>query len=273
MQLLHHLRRIPTKLYNPETTLYQSRIIANGGSISAKSLDSIEKFVQDCKNANIWTKLLEVGVFAGTTLNAALVKLVVGSGAPTVLTNINFVTGDYVETGVSGGLAGDGATKYLNTGFAGTNLPDAGHLSCYLAEDIGASGNRAMLGVLAALDQYWLGSLSPATSADFRYGQTVGTAQPFGLLKGFYTGVRASSTSLRLFRNGGLVDANTTATSITKTSQPIYTHAYNSAGIAGGWLAGRISFYSIGQSFTDAEVLALHYAVRTLQYNLNRGVN
>ncbi len=273
MQLLHHLQRIPVKLYNPETTLYRSRVIANGGTISANSLDSVEKFVQDCKNAVIWTKLLEVGVFAGANLNAALVKLVAGPGAPTSLSNVNFVAADYAETGSFGGLTGDGATKHLNTGFAGTNLPDAGHLSCYLNDDVGSSGNRAMLGVLAALDQFWLGSLNPATSADFRYGQTIGTAQPFGLLKGFYTGVRVSGTSLRLFRNGGLVDANTSATSVTKTSQPIYTHGFNSAGIAGGWLGGRISFYSIGQSLSDAEVQSLHYAVRTLQYNLGRGVN
>ena len=54
MNLLKTLNYIPTKQYNPETADYRARVIANGGTISDTSIDAIEKFVQDCKNAMIW---------------------------------------------------------------------------------------------------------------------------------------------------------------------------------------------------------------------------
>ena len=60
MNLLTKLNYLPVRRYNPETTDYVMRVIANGGTISDASVDAIEKFVQDCKNALIWDKLLEV---------------------------------------------------------------------------------------------------------------------------------------------------------------------------------------------------------------------
>ena len=273
MKLSPQLKRIPVKLYNPETLLYRDRVIANSGTISDASLDAVEKFVQDCKNAMIWDKLLEVGVFAGNNLAAALAKLVVGPGATAALTNVNFIAGDYAETGSSGGLNSDGATKYLNTGFAGTTLPDTAHLSVYLRDDVAAAGNRGLLGTLTGTDQFWIGGLNASASADFRYGQLNGTTVGSGLLKGFWCGVRASSSSLRLYRNGVFADSNSTVTSLVKPAGSLFTHAYNVSGTPTAYTPGRISFYSIGNSLTDADALALHLAVRTLQYNLNRGIN
>ena len=113
MNLLKTLNYIPTKRFNPETTDYRERVIANGGSISDASIDAVEKFVQDCKNALIWDKFLEVAPFAGANLNAALVKLAHPVGVPGVITNVNFVAGDYSESGANGGLLGDGATKFV----------------------------------------------------------------------------------------------------------------------------------------------------------------
>ncbi len=273
MKLISQLNRIPTKLYNPETLLYRDRVIANSGTISDASLDAVEKFVQDCKNAMVWDKLLEVGVFAGNNLNAALTKLVVGPGAPTALTNVNFVGGDYAETGSSGGLNGDGATKYLNTGFSGTNLPDTAHLSAYLRDDVVAAGNRSLLGTLTGTDQFWMGGLNAAATVDFRYGQLNGTTLLTGLVKGFWCGVRVSSSILRLFRNGTYADLNSSATTLVKPAGNVFIHAYNLSGSPGGYTPGRISFYSIGNAMSDPDVLAFHLAVRTLQYNLNRGIN
>src|SRR5688500_6622197 len=100
-----------------------------------------------------------------------MVKLVYPGGVPGVITNVNFVAGDYNETGANGGLLADGTTKYLNTGFnAQTYLPDNAHLSFYLREDVGAAGNRSLIGTLAGSDQYWLGSIAPASQANARLG-------------------------------------------------------------------------------------------------------
>ena len=271
MNLIKTLNRIPAKLYNAETISYRDRIIANGGTISEGSLDAVEKFVRDCRAANIWDKFTEIGTFAGNNLNAALVKLLYSTQS--TLTNLNFVSGDYTETGASAGLNGDGSTKYLNTGFNAQNLASNGHYSFYLRDDPGVSGNRAMMGAITASDQYWIGSLNAAADIAYRYGQLANASSAQALTKGFYTGTRIASNNNRLIKNGVLLNADGTAVTHTKPNQSVFLWAYSTAGGPSAFLPGRACFYSIGASLTDSEALALHNAVRTLQINLNRSIN
>jgi hypothetical protein len=273
MNLLKSLSYIPIKRYNPETLDYRDRIVANGGTISDASVDAIEKFVEDCKNALIWDKLLEVAPFAGTNLNAALVKLVYPAGVPGVITNVNFVSGDYTETGANGGLLGDGATKYLNTGFnAQTYLPDNAHLSFYLREDVSVAGNRGLLGTISGTDQYWLGSLTPASQVNVRLAQTISATLAAPMNKGFYIGARSSGSLLRLFKNGVLAATDTTAVVHARPNLNLYAFGWNAAGAAGAYVPARGSFYSIGQALSTTDAAALNDAVQTLQRNLNRDV-
>ncbi|MDX1950946.1 MAG: hypothetical protein SFY81_02110 [Verrucomicrobiota bacterium] len=270
MNLLTSLNYIPVKRYQPETLDYKNRILANGGAISSRSLDAIEKFIQDCKEDSIWNLLIEVAPFAGDNLNAALVKLR-HAGASTLL-NFNFVSGDYIERGPTAGLLGDGATKYLSSGFSAQSLPDNSHLSFYLRDDLLATGNRAMAGALAGSDQYWLGSLTPASSVDVRLGQslTANASQP--LTKGFYIGNRAASNNLRLHRNAALIGTNLNLVTHTKPAQNISLWAFNSNGTPAAFLPARGSFFSIGYALTDSQAALLHAAVQTLQTNLERPV-
>ncbi|MGV3771998.1 MAG: hypothetical protein ACO1QB_03790 [Verrucomicrobiales bacterium] len=274
MNLLKTIRGVRVKLYNPETIAYRDRIISNGGSIAETSLDAIEKFVIDCKNASIWDKFLEVGPFAGTGLNAALVKLVYPGGGSGVLTNVNFVSGDYVETGTNGGLLGDGATKYLNTGFnLQTSLPDNAHFSACMRDDVGVAGNRSMIGAVSGSDQYWMGSVTPASSMACRMGQLATASMGQAMLRGFYAAVRSTSNQLRFYKDGIMTGSDSSAVAHTKPNQPIYLFAFNSAGTPGAFLPSRLSFYSIGEPLNEQETAALHDAVRTLQRNLNRSIN
>ena len=273
MNYLKGLRHVPVKLYNLETVSYYNRVIANGGSISDASLNAVEKFVQDCKNALIWDKLMEVGPFAGSDLNAALVKLIYPGGGSGVLTNVNFVAGDYNESGVNGGLNGDGATKYLNTGFnAQGSLPDNAHLSLYLREDVSAASNRALIGTINGTDQYWLGAITN-TQTNIRLGETITATLAQNMSKGFYIGSRSAANSLKLYKNGAAVASDVTAVTHAKPNLNLFVFAFNSAGVAAAHFPGRGSFYSIGQGLSDGEAQALHEAVRTLQRNLNREVN
>jgi hypothetical protein len=273
MNILKSLNYIPIKRYNPETLDFRDRILANGGAISDSSVDAIEKFVQDCKNALLWDKLLEVAPFLGTNLNAALVKLVYPAGAPGVITNVNFVSGDYAETGANGGLLGDGATKYLNTGFnAQSYLPDNAHLSFYLREDVGAAGNRGLLGAINGTDQYWLGSLTPASQVNVRLGQTASATLAASLSKGFYIGTRTGASQLRLYKNGVLAATDGSTVVHARPNLNLYAFGWNAGGAAGGHVPGRGSFYSVGQALNGTEASALNDAVQTLQRNLNRDI-
>lgn len=273
MNLLQTLNYLPTRRYNPETIDYRNRVLANGGTISDASIDAIEKFVQDCKNALIWDRLLEVAPFAGGNLNAAMVKLIYPGGVSGVITNVNFVSGDYSETGASGGLLGDGATKYLNTGFnAQTYLPDNAHMSFYLRDDVGAAGNRSMVGTLSGTDQYWLGSLAPASSANARLGQTLTATLSAALTKGFYVSSRTAANLIKLYKNGAVAGSDATTVAHARPNLSLYAFGWNASGAAGGYLPGRGAFYSVGHGLTDAETAELNTAVQALQRNLNRNV-
>jgi hypothetical protein len=272
MNLLKTLKRLP-RGWRPETFQYADRVAANSGSITESSLAAIDKFIVDCVTAGIWSKFIEVGPFAGSNLNAALVKLVYPGGGSSALTNNNFIAADYVETGSSGGLLGDGSTKFLSTGLLGTSLPDTGHVSFYLREDVAAAGNRMLLGAVSGSDHYWLGALTPSAGSDCRYGGVVTASASGTLSKGFYTGVRDSTTSLALYRDASVISTAGSTAATTKPALALYAWAYNSSGSASARLPARGSFYSIGQSLNGAEVLALHNAVRNLQTALNRAVN
>lgn len=274
MNYLKARRRVPVKLYNPETLDYRDRVLAAGGAITVASLDAVEKFVQDCKNALIWSKLLEIGPFAGSNLNAALVKLARPVGVASALTNVNFVAGDYNERGASGGLLGDGTTKYLNTGFnIQTHLPDNCHLSFYLRDDAGGAGNIIPIGGIDASHQYWVGALTPSAQSNTRMGQAATATDPQQMTKAFYCASRTAANALRLYKNGALTAVDNSAIAQGKPNQNIFVMAYNNSGSASGHLPGRRSFYSIGEGLNAEETTALHQAVRTLQQNLDRAIN
>jgi hypothetical protein len=271
MKLLKKLSHLP-RGWRDETLQYADRVAANGGSISQGSLVAIDNFVRACQVAGIWSKFIEVGPFAGSNLNAAMVKLVYQPAAGSVLTNSSFVAGDYVETGANGGLVGDG-TKNLNTNVLATTLPDNGHYSFYLREDITSGANKSFLGALDASNQYWMGSLGPSSTVDLRYGGLTSASALTTMVKGFYTGVRESSSSLIYYRDGASLVMASGVTGTTKPAFAILAWAFSSSGVPTARLNARGSFYSIGQSLTASEVVALTNAVRNLQTALNRAVN
>ena len=271
MNLLKTLSNLP-RGWRAETLQYADNIAANGGSISQASLVAIDTFVRACLVAGIWSKFIEVGPFAGSNLNAAMVKLVYQPAAGSVLTNSSFVAGDYVETGSNGGLASDG-TKFLNTNVQATTLPDNGHYSFYLREDVTSGGNKSLIGALDASNQYWMGALTPSTAVDLRYGGLTSATAAGTLAKGFYAGVREAANSLVYYRDGASIATLSSVTGTTKPAYPIFLWAFNSSGSSGGRLNARGSFYSIGQALIASEVVALHNAVRSLQLALNRAVN
>src|SRR5207244_708323 len=91
-----------------------------------------------------WSKLTEIYPFCGDDITAAMAKLK-NFGASPALTAVNMVASDYVERGPTGGIAGNGTTKYLNTNFLQSNTPAAAHLSVYLRENEAGGATRYWL--------------------------------------------------------------------------------------------------------------------------------
>lgn len=239
--------------------------------ITQASLIAIDSFVRECQTAGIWEKFIEVGPFAGLNLNAAMVKLVYQPAAGSVLTNSSFIASDYAETGANAGLNGDG-TKFLNTNVLSSSLPDNGHLSFYLRDDISSGGNKALIGALTGTDHCWMGALNPAAAVDLRYGALVIASNAGTLSRGFYTGVRESSTSLSLYRDGVLLTNTSLAAGTNKPAFAMYLWAFNSSGSSSARITGHGSFYSMGHSLNATEAAALRAAVQNLQSAFNRAI-
>lgn len=257
--------------FDAETSSWISRAEIAGGVVSINTRFAIQQFVASLKSASLWTKLQEIGVFAGSNLSSALVKLKYVT-APN-LVNSNFVAADYTETT---GLAGDGTSKRLDTGYnLLSNLPDFSHMSFYTREATTGGSNRTMIGGLgpSATDQYTIISLSGNNDSTGRLGQQIQVQVAGSAIAAHYMVSRQSLTDLRLYRNGVQLGSTTvTATTLVKPNINPFLWAYNANGSAGGWMIARGCYYSIGSALTPAEALNYYSIVQTLQTALGRQV-
>jgi hypothetical protein len=269
MNLLRKLRYIPTFL--PDTWTYANNIAAAGASISSESLQAIDRFVRDCYNASIWTKLNEVYPLAGNNLTAALIRLKSTSPNPS-LQAVNFVSGDYTERGANGGLLGDGATKYLNNNMGqSVVLPANGHLSCYL-KNPDPAGIHYFIAGNTATDWSSLGTTTGTDQRTLLGGSAVAANLPANA-PGFIYADRSSPTDLELQANNGAPNVSTTsATPAYSAGVSIYMAARSNNSAATQYSAARFCFFSIGASMTAAERTAFYNAVVALQTNLGRNV-
>lgn len=252
----------------PESLDYFQRIVLNGGTISSTSMKAADDFVRALFNANLWWKILDMGLFAGDQLAAAMVKLKYAAGSG-VLVNNNFVAADYVEQGASGGLRGDGSTKALRTGLAQSTVGATGHIAFYLREDLSPGFYECMAGVSSVSDDYLL--LQADTSIQVRFGQTQ-TAVRTDLTRGFWCGGREGDGTLCLYKNGILQQVNVNAVTPVSTAQDFYVFAKNGNGTPVNYVDRRGGFYCIGQALTPTDQASLYGAVQVFEQALNRAV-
>jgi hypothetical protein len=257
---------IPTHRFQPEVSAIYSQFDINAGNVSLRSVQHVDKFVRDCKEAGVWSKIQWCMPFIGNNLNSAARELVAGA----VEVIFNFVEADWNETA---GLLGNGATKYIDTGFNGTNLQITNtHLCCYLREDISAASYMLGWNNAAVTSILGLASTSGANQVVI-----LGNSQSAGTgtapTKGLIYGERTSTTNLVYYKDGVLLNTNNTL--ITDTgfgNANVFAFARNNNGAAASYLNKRISFLSMGQALSAAEKTAFFSAVTTLQINLGRAV-
>lgn len=152
-----------------EAVDWQNRVITAGGTVTVATLNAVSDFCRAIDAANIRGRFYRLNLMCGD-FTAALVPLFRGesfSGTQqgnTTDTNNNFVSGDYSETGSStGGLKGNGSTKYLDTGLNPVTISASSsdfHLAvyakgasatgttrCYIGNAIGAASNESFIGI------------------------------------------------------------------------------------------------------------------------------
>jgi hypothetical protein len=265
---------------------WASRVTTNGGSVSTDTMTAMYKFCMAIAAAGARDRFIRLNMFAGTGLASCLVPLYRGRSRTgtqygnTTDTNSNFVSGDYTETGSSGGLAGSrAATKRLDTGvacstFSGFNF----HASAY--EIVGSD---------TTYDSS-LGAWNTAANAGFYVGTSdVVTKYEASVVN---NGLQATQTAIAghyIFtqtgnRVGFLLGAGTQLTasyagganlisdwSSVTWSITVYTLQQGSASYA-NYSSSRLGSYSFGLSMTAAQASAFYAAMQAFQTSLGRAV-
>jgi len=260
----------------PEVNTWYSNILITGGNVSVTTFRAVNNFVLACKNGGFWTKILDCGVFAGTNLAAASVKLVTYSGSDATLTNYQSATDAlYSESegfNPSGAYCLGTDVHLWSISTDGTDL----HLSVYCKDGFDGrpmgvfrdwvwEKHYLVLDTVAvpggpgwAWGDYKV--FTNITGAGFRLAQRDVTGSAFHYYDGSpvseFTNPNESEPSYYPCGVGAAV-GSPDGTSSTSLSFSNFT-------------SKKIQFYSIGTAMSDAEVSGFSDAVTTLQTALGR---
>jgi hypothetical protein len=262
-------------------------VVANGGSVSASTMRAVSKFCADIDAAGIRDRFYRLNLFAGTGLNACLVPLYRGQSRTgtqygnTTDTNTNFVSGDYVETGASGGLAGNASNKRLNTGLAGSTAEfDNIHLSAY---EISASTNvfRVSIGMRTNFGAPGFLLLVPGSTSNYQWSVPAsGIEVTQNPPTGHWIGVQTANRTGNLYRNGSSVSTTyfggaNSNTSFSTLAHDLAVFCVNDGGspnVHRDFSNTRLGGYSVGPSITGTQAASFYTAMQALQTSLTRNV-
>jgi len=265
----------PISTTHPEAQAWRNAVIANGGTVSGSTLNAVSKFCRSIDAAGIRDRLYRLNLFAGTGLNACLVPLYRGRSRTGTQfgnatdTNVGpFVSEDYAETGATGGLTGNGSSKYLDTGFAMNTLPSStsGHVSVYNNNRSASNSFRGLAGVNVG------GSGGFGLSLDSNlYGVWGAFANAASTANGFFLATRNSTTDLATYVNGSSIATNTN--SVTPTASALLMAIFanrTGASALSSYNSGRLQMYSVGEGLSAAQVTSFNTAVSAFQTALSR---
>ena len=268
---------------NADAQDWVNRVYANGGSVSSSTAGAVNTFCDAIDAASIRDRFYRLNLFAGGTsgttagLAACLVPLYRGPSlggtqyGGTTDTNVGpFVAGDYAETGASGGLTGNGTSKYLNTGFSMDTLPSttSGHAAVYCPNRSARITFTGMIGVGVT------GATGFGISTDTSvYGVWGAFAFVANSANGMLLVSRESGSLLTTYANATSIATNTTTVTPSAIARNAVVFA-NSASptVVDNFDARRYCGYSIGLGMTAAQTAAYNTAMQTFQTALGRNV-
>jgi hypothetical protein len=258
---------------HPEALDWLARVKSAGSGASATTVQAVSDFCERIDAAGIRSRFVRLNLFAGNNLTAALVPLYRGTALGALVgnatdTNTNFVGADYVETGASGGLVGNGSTKNLATGIT-TNI---------------LGSNRHASGIITSYSdtsfRYFLGSLSAANTNAFgllvrdlsvRYYNSTGiffSGAPTLASSGIFLGTSVADDH-SVSANGGSFGSYSAAAAVANDVS-ILIFAASQAGTPINFNASRMGGYSLGLDLTQAGATSYAQAAKAFATALSR---
>jgi hypothetical protein len=280
----------PRNALHPEAADWAARVVANGGTVGT-SLPAVSAFCRAIDAAGIRDRFVRLNLFCGgpsgtvAGLNACLVPLYRGptpggatlGGSTDTNTGSVFVTADYTETEASGGLLGDGSTKYLDTGLNVDALTAAScHLSAYIRGTQDITTPRALIGALfnGVADRYRIFLNNTGTPAvNYTLFSELGKTNNANVNlvnanAGLLLSSRTTNARLDLYDDGAATGTpNTTATTELTGATPFLVFARTGPT---EFYNGRMAGYSIGAGMSSAQVAAYSTAMLAFQTALGR---
>jgi hypothetical protein len=266
---------------NADAQSWINRVYANGGEVSTSTANAVNTFCNSIDSAGIRDRFFRLNLFAGTGLAACLVPLYRGQSlggtqvGDATDTNVNFAAGDYVETGSTGGLKGNGSSKYLQTGLQSSAWITGGNVRSHLAVYKRTSTNN---GVLLSARSNTLGNSWEFGAGGNVLGGTVGSFAAPDTHDSLIGATRVNDTDVVSFRRTTLSAVNAASGAVSGTSIPFAvfarnnqsadTNAYSLSLYSNQTLAG----YSIGAGLNSSDLVAYDAAMQAFQTALTRNV-
>lgn len=276
MAMNPRLLRPTSSSFHPEALDWRTRVVANGGSVSASTMRAVSAFCAEINAKGLRSRMYRVNLFCGNNLAACLVPLynsltpggtVLGFATDTNASAGPFGSGDFNESiGLTPGGSAGSQPKHLDTGLAPDDFPSGsgvGHASVFKgAGSVGAS-TLSFIGSRTAL-AFWYTRANASTdllAGNFGYGN-------------FSASASADTTAglvLHTRDAGGYVlYKNTTSVATDAARTPgananaftVFNHRAADGSVASstGWIHV-ISSYSIGDSLTSGQVTDFYNAL------------
>lgn len=264
---------------HPEAAAWRTRVVANGGSVSASTMNAVSKFCRDIDVAGLRSLLTRVNLMAGDNLTAALVPLYRAaspSGAVqgnAIDNNDNFVPADYTSTS---GLVGNGSNKRLLTGLP-LNFTSQRHMGCFV-HTANSSTFRCYMGARGSGSPSegvtGLHNTNPASSLQWRNWTDAGTTNTVTATVAngeFILGTHGNGANTSILYTNGVAFATTaTGSNAGAVTQPISVFAFNAGGSFSEHSNGRLGGYTLGSNMDATQAANYYTAWNTLLQALGR---
>lgn len=262
---------------DPDTLDWESRVISAGGTVSGTTLGLLNTYIVDQKTAGLWSKKTYLWIPLGDFV-ASRVPIIVGVGSSSVsLTNL--VSGDYAETGSTGGYKGDGTNKYFGTGWSPTaaSMSETNvALSSYWGgvESTGASRFAFGNGTATTSNLSGIGLNVSGTREGGFIGATSAEGAPAtnSPSEGYFSVNSSGSRSQQFYQNGATVGAPVSSTQAFQNLE-FYGLAVNIAGVATFFSSARyLRAIQCSTALTGGEQTSDYTIMNALQTSLGRNV-
>jgi hypothetical protein len=255
-----------------ETVDWVNRVNANRGKVSERTIFIVNKWLVNLKKAGLRHLIKRVNLYCGNSLASAQIPIIRDPNGGIMDTLFNFVETDFSE---KGGIKGDGATKYINTGLSPANAQQtltSMHIGVFCltsadegAEEISSGGNACggwANGYVSYLGSTYFDCWFPGGGGQFGpVTDSEGT--------GFYLYTRRASDNVEVYKNGKTIITGTT-TNGSLPGQSYMIFCQSSCEVAEAFSSKTHGMYTIGTSLTPTEAHKYYQITKTVQRELGR---